>query len=294
MNSFKEKLFKIIFCVFAYFSLIFLLGIIITLFSGSFQSITTINQFHFLFSTDWAPYYDPPEFGILSLVVSSLVVGITACLICMPIAVGTGLFLFELATPKMRAVLKPLIEILAGIPSIIFGFFAMVVLAPWLQKTFDLPSGLCAFTASLTLAFMAIPQVVSITEDALSFVPKSFKEASYALGANRWQTLIKVITPAAGSGISTAIILGASRIIGETMIVLMVAGGATAIPRSLFMPVRPMTSTIAAEMGEAAVGGLHFSALFEIGLLLFIFTFFLNFLADRISKKYRLKLGHGR
>jgi len=221
-------------------------------------------------------------------------VGAMACLIAVPIAVCTALFLFELASPRARAFLKPFIEILAGLPSIIFGFFAMVVIAPWLQRTFDLPSGLGAFTAAFTLAFLAIPQIVSITEDALSFVPKSFKEASFALGANRWQTLSKVIIPAAGSGISTAIILGASRVIGETMVVVMVAGGATALPESIFSPVRPMTATIASEMGEAAHGSLHFSALFEIGLMLFVITLILNLLATRISKKFRLKLGHGR
>lgn len=167
----------------------------------------------------------------------------------------------------------------------------MVVLAPFLQNLLHLPIGLCAFTASLTLGIMATPTVCSIAEDALSYVPKSFREASFALGANRWQTLVKVVIPAAGSGISTAIILGMSRAIGETMTVLMVAGGAAVIPKTLFEPVRPMTAAIAAEMGEAPMGSDHFHALFAIALILFLITFVFNVIAEAISRKYRLKLG---
>jgi phosphate transport system permease protein len=184
-----------------------------------------------------------------------------------------------------------LIEILASIPSIVYGFFGMAVLAPFLQNFLNIPIGLCLFTASLTLGIMATPTVCSIAEDALSYVPRSFREASFAVGATRWQTLIKVVIPAAGSGISTAIILGMSRAIGETMTVLMVAGGAAIIPQSLFDPVRPMTSAIAAEMGEAPMGSDHFHSLFAIALILFLVTFIFNIIAEMISRKYRLKLG---
>jgi phosphate transport system permease protein len=190
--------------------------------------------------------------------------------------------------------LKPIIELLAGIPSIIYGFFGMVILAPFLQRLLNIPIGLCLFTASFILGIMAVPTVSSLAEDALDYVPKSFREASFALGANRWQTLVKVIIPAAGSGISTAIILGLSRIVGETMTVLMVAGGAAIIPKSLFGPVRPMTATIAAEMGEAVVGSAHYHALFGIGLILFLITLIFNMIAEMIGHRYRLKLGLGR
>jgi len=211
---------------------------------------------------------------------------------------GITVILFKEGLPIFKYVklfvLKPIIELLAGIPSIVYGFFGMVILAPFLQRLLNIPSGLCLFTASFILGIMAVPTVSSLAEDALDYVPKSFREASFALGANRWQTLVKVIIPAAGSGISTAIILGLSRIVGETMTVLMVAGGAAVIPKSLFGPVRPMTATIAAEMGEAVVGSAHYHALFGIGLILFLITLIFNMIAEMIGRRYRLKLGLGR
>jgi phosphate transport system permease protein len=215
-------------------------------------------------------------------------------IICVPIGVGSALFIHELASERQRSFLKPIIEILAGIPSIVYGFFGMVIVAPFLQNLLDIPTGLCAFSASLVLGIMATPTVASLAEDSLSFVPRSFREASLALGANRWQTLTKVVMPAAGSGISTAIILGMGRAVGETMTVLMVAGGAAVIPHSIFDPVRPMTSTIAAEMGEAVMGSLHYHALFAIGLILFLITLGINIVAEIVSRRFRLKLGLGR
>ncbi len=167
----------------------------------------------------------------------------------------------------------------------------MVVLAPFLQKVLNIPIGLCAFSASLVLGIMATPSVCSIAEDALSYVPHSFREASFAVGANRWQTLTRIVIPAAGSGISTAVILGMSRAIGETMTVLMVAGGAAVIPRSFFDPVRPMTAAIAAEMGEAAMASDHYHALFAIALILFLITFVFNIIAELVSRRFRIKLG---
>jgi phosphate transport system permease protein len=183
---------------------------------------------------------------------------------------------------------------LAGIPSIVYGFFGMVVVAPFLQRVLNLPVGQTAFTGSLILGIMATPTVASISEDALSFVPKSFREASYAVGANRWQTLTRVVIPASASGISTSIILGMSRAVGETMTVLMVCGGAAVIPKTLFEPVRPMTATIAAEMGEAVFGSTHYHSLFAIGLILFFITLVFNVIAELISRRFRLKLGLGR
>ena len=290
----REGLYKWIFATLAFSSLIFLVGIILTLLKESIPVFTQTSPVHLLFGQFWYPTADPPEFGMWPLIAGSAAVTLGAMLVCVPIGVGTALFIHELASQRQRAFLKPVIEILAGVPSIVYGFFGMVIMAPFLQHLLDIPIGLCAFTASLILGIMATPTVASLSEDALSYVPRSFREASLALGANRWQTLTKVVMPAAGSGISTAIILGMGRAVGETMTVLMVAGGAAVIPKSVFDPVRPMTSTIAAEMGEAVMGSLHFSALFAIGLILFLITLGINIVAEIISRRYRLKLGLGR
>ncbi len=294
MYNGKEKFIKLIFTVLAFSSLLFLLGIIVVLFKESFPILKNIKIFDFIFGIHWYPTHEPPEYGILPLITASFWVTLGAMIVCIPLGIGSALYINELASPRQKQILKPTIEILAGIPSIVFGFFGMLIVAPFLQNLFNIPTGLCAFTASLVLGIMAIPTVTSLAEDALSFVPKSFKEASYALGANRWQTLVKVIIPASMSGISTSIILGMSRIVGETMTVLMVSGGSAIIPKSIFDPVRPMTSTIAAEMGESAVGSEHYHALFAIGLILFLITLIFNVIAEHISKKHRVKLGLNR
>lgn len=287
----KEGLYRWLFAILAFASLVFLVGIVVVLFREGLPIFKKVGVLEFLLGEFWYPTYDPPEFGILPLLLASLWISTGALLVCIPLGVGSALYLHEIASHRQRAILKPVVEILASIPSVVYGFFGMVILAPFLQKLFHLPIGLCAFTASLTLGIMATPTVCSIAEDALSCVPTSFREASFAVGANRWQTLVKVVIPAAGSGISTAVILGISRAIGETMTVLMVAGGAAVIPRSFFDPVRPMTSAIAAEMGEAPVGSDHFHALFAIALILFLVTFVFNIIAEIICRRYRIKLG---
>ncbi len=280
MLRLKEKIFQLVFGFLAFSSLIFLVGIIIVLLKESLPAFKEVRLFEFIFGRHWYPTYSPPQFGILPLIVGSFIVTLGALFVCVPLGIGSALYINELAGHRQKALLKPLIEILASIPSIVYGFFGMVILAPFLQHLLNIPIGLCAFTASIILGIMAIPTVCSIAEDALSYVPRSFREASFALGANRWQTLVKVVIPAAGSGISTAIILGISRAIGETMTVLMVAGGAAIIPRSLFDPVRPMTAAIAAEMGEAPMGSLHYHDLFTIALILFIITLLFNIVAE--------------
>jgi phosphate transport system permease protein len=289
----KELIYKWIFATLGFSSLVFLVGITIVLFKEGLPVFKTVRPLDFIFGRFWYPTHEQAEFGAFPLIAASFWVTAGALFICVPLGVGSALYIHELAGHRQRAFLKPLIEILAAIPSIVYGFFGMAVVAPYLQNLLHIPTGLCAFTGSLILGIMALPTVCSIAEDALSFVPRSFREASYALGANRWQTLIKVVIPAAGSGISTAIILGISRAIGETMTVLMVTGGAAVIPKSIFDPVRPMTSTIAAEMGEAVVGSAHYHALFAIGLILFLITFVFNIMAEIISRRYRLKLGIG-
>jgi len=290
----KEKIIRWIFTILAFSSLLFLVGITLTLFSSGLPIFREVGLLDFIFGKDWYPTYDPPDFGILPLILGSFMVTIGAVFVCVPLGVGSALFVNELATHRQKAILKPIIEILAGVPSIVYGFFGMVIVAPYLQRILNIPIGQTAFTGSLMLGIMATPTVCSISEDALSFVPNSFREASLALGGNRWQTLTKVIIPAAGSGISTGIILGMSRAVGETMTVLMVTGGAAIIPTSFFKPVRPMTSTIAAEMGEAVVGSNHYHSLFAIGLILFLITLLFNIIAEIISRRYRLKLGLGR
>ncbi|MCD6352985.1 MAG: phosphate ABC transporter permease subunit PstC [Proteobacteria bacterium] len=287
----KENIYKWVFAVSAFASLLFLVGITITLFIEGLPIFKEVGFFDLLFGKLWYPTYDPADFGIFPLIMGTVWVTVGALVVCVILGVGSALYINELAGKKQRAILKPMIEILAAIPSIVYGFFGMVIVAPFIQNLLGLPTGLCAFTGSLILGIMALPTVCSIAEDALSFVPKSFREASLALGANRWQTMVRVVIPAAGSGISTAIILGMSRAVGETMTVLMVTGGAAVIPHSFFDPVRPMTSTIAAEMGEAVMGGAHYHALFAIGLILFLITFIFNVIAETISRKYRLKLG---
>jgi len=294
IGKIKESVYKWFFTVLAFASLLFLVGITIILFKEGLPVFKELSVFDFILGREWYPTYDPPDFGILPLITASLWVTVGALFVCVPLGVGSALFLHELAGPRQRAVLKPVIEILAGVPSIVYGFFGMIIVAPFLQKVLGLPVGQTAFTGSLILGVMATPTVCSLAEDALSFVPKSFREASYAVGADRWQTLTRVVIPAAGSGISTAIILGMSRAVGETMTVLMVTGGAAVIPRSLFQPVRPMTATIAAEMGEAVMGSTHYHALFAIGLVLFLITLFFNIIAELISRRFRLKLGAGR
>ncbi len=273
----------------AFISVFVLFLILIFLLKEGVSIFGFVSPFDFLTKTEWHPTNEPPVFGILSLIVGSVSVTLLSSSFSIPLSIAVAIFLSEIAPPFVREIVKPFIEIIASIPSVVLGFFGLVVIAPFLQKTFDLDSGWNMLNASIMLAFMAIPTIASISEDAISSVPKSLKEASYALGANKWQTIFFVTLPASLSGISTAVILGVSRVMGETMVVLMVAGGATKLPTSIFDPVRPMTSSIAAEMAEAAVGGLHYHALFAIGIVLFVITFLFNMLADYLSDKYKFK-----
>ena len=224
----------------------------------------------FLFTTDWYPTDEPPVFGLGAMIVGSFAAAVLTAVIAVPLGVLTAAAL-HCAVPAWAArILKPVIELMAALPSVVIGFIGMVIVAPWLQETFNLPTGLNLFNAGLMLAFMCIPTIASISEDALRNVPGALREASLALGATRWETLCRVELRWAMGGIGTSVMLGLSRAIGETMVVLMVAGGAGIIPESIFDPVRPMTAGIAAEMAEAAVGGEHYHALYAAGLLLFL------------------------
>jgi len=283
----KEIIIRYIFFLIAMASLMALALIVIFLFREALPIFRAVSFLNFIFGTEWYPTYNPPEFGIWPLIVGSLIVTFFSSLIAVPLGVLSAIYISELARPWVKEIFKPLIELLAGLPSVVLGFFGMVVLGPWLQETFDLPTGLNILNASIMLAIMAVPTISSISEDALYSVPREFKEASYALGATRFETIIRVIVPSALSGISTAIILGMARAIGETMVVLMVAGGAAALPENIFDAVRPMSASIAAEMGEAPFRSLHYHALFAIGVVLFFITLAFNLVADQISHRFR-------
>jgi len=272
-------------------SLLVLLTIMIFLITEGLPLFREISISDFILGKEWYPASLKPRYGIMPLIVSSVYITIIASIIAVPLSLSVAIYISELAGTTVKEIVKPAIEIIASIPSVVIGFFGMVVVAPFMMEHFNIDSGLNLFNASLMLAFMAVPTIASISEDAISSVPVSLKEASYALGANRWQTMVHVTIPASLSGIWTAIILGISRVIGETMIVLMVAGGAAVLPESIFSPVRPLTSNIAAEMAEASVGGTHYRALFAIGIILFIITFIFNIIADYLSDKYKFKAG---
>lgn len=208
-----------------------------------------------------------------------------------PMGIALAIYLAEVASPRLRSVLKPTVEILAGIPSVVYGFFGMAILGPMLQRLFGIPTGLCALNASLLLGIMALPTIVSLSEDALSAVPRSLKEASLALGATHWQTVRHVCLPVAFGGITSAVILGVGRAIGETMTVLMVAGNAPVLTVSFFEPVRTLTATIALEMAEAVKGSPHYHALFAIGGVLFLISMAFNVLADLLQERWRRQMG---
>jgi phosphate transport system permease protein len=283
----KEIFIKYIFFVFALVAVIVLAMIVFSLFREGLPIFRQVSVKDFLFGMEWYPTYDPPYFGIFPLIVGSFIVTIMATMIAVPLGVLAAIYISEIAPRAIKEVLKSVIELLAGLPSVVLGFFGMVVIAPILQNVFDLPTGLNIVNASMILALMAIPTISSISEDALYAVPQEFKEASYALGATKFETIAKVILPAALSGVTTAVMLGMARAIGETMVVLMVAGGAAAIPESIFDSVRPMPASIAAEMGETPYRSLHYHALFATGMVLFFLTLTFNLIADHVSNKFK-------
>lgn len=241
----------------------------------------------FFFGKEWMPTATPTaQFGILPLILGTLLVSITAILIALPLGLGVAIYLSELASKRVRKILKPVIELLAGIPSVVYGFFGLVVLVPLVQDWFNLPVGETAFTGSLLLAIMALPTIITVAEDSMRNTPRAMREASLALGATQWQTIYKVIIPYAKSGISAAVVLGIGRAIGEIMAVLMVTGNAAVMPTTLFEPIRSIPATIAAELGEAPSGGAHYEALFLLGCILFFLTLIISISAEVISKRH--------
>ncbi len=233
-----------------------------------------------LFGARWYPTFD--LFGTLPLILGSALVTVTAIAIALPLGVMTAVFVREVAPSWTREILKPVIEVLAGIPSVVLGFLGMTLIAPFIRESLGTPTGLTSFTGALILAYMALPTIISVADDALDAVPKSYRDAGLAMGATQWQTIWRVVVPAARSGIITAVMLGLGRAIGETMAVMMVTGNAARLPLtldSLFRPARTMTATIAAEMGEVAQASVHYHVLFGIGVILFLLTFMINLTA---------------
>ena len=261
-------------------SIIFVLLIFTFLLKEGLMLFRTIGVFDFLLGRYWYPISEPPRFGILPLILGSLWVTLGATVISVPMGVACAIFIGEIAPGRLREILKAGVELLAAIPSIVLGFIGLVTLVPLVKKLFGLPTGLAAISGSIMLAFMAMPTIVSIMEDALNAVPRSYREGSIAMGATKWQTILRIVLPSASSGIIAAVMLGIGRVIGETMVVMMITGNAAVIPKSLFQPVRTMTATIAAEMGETVQGSEHYFALFAIGIVLFVITFVVNLLAD--------------
>ena len=236
-----------------------------------------------LLSIRWYPIEN--YFGLLPLLLGTILVTLGAALVAIPFGVGTAIYISEIAPAWLKEILKPFVEILAGLPSVMLGFLGILVVSPFLRRFLDLPTGLTAFTGALLLAGIALPTIVSVAEDALNTVPRAYREAALAVGATRWQTIWGVTLPAARSGVLTAVILGVGRAIGETMTVMMVTGNAPVMPIkwfSLFAPVRTMTATVASEMGEVATGSTHYHVLFLIGIILFLISLAVNITASAI------------
>jgi len=315
----KEKFVEIAVSSVGLLSVLVLLFIAFFLFKEAFYIFYKAGVSKVIFGTAWYPTYDPPSFGMWPLIMGTLAVTILTAVMAIPLGLGTAVYIAEVANHRVKEFLKPMIEMLASFPSVVLGFFGMVIIAPILSNRLSpilseklpellqsthipfisttlaafcydklfIASGLNITTAALMLTVRAIPVIASIAEDALTAVPRTYREASYSLGADKWETIWKVVIPSSVSGLSVAVILGVGTIIGETMIVLMVAGGAAVVPHWIFDAARPMPAAIAAEMAEAPFRSLHYHALFGVGAMLFFITFILSFISNFVSKKYR-------
>jgi phosphate transport system permease protein len=270
-------------------TIVVLLGIIVLLLKEGVPAFWYTSPWKFLFGMKWYPVSEPPTFGIMPFFVATLWVTLIATAISVPIGVACAAYLAEVAPAKVREMVKPVIEILAGIPSVVMGFIGLMLLSPLVRSALNLNTGLSGLTAGIMLSLMSLPIIISVSEDALQAVPGDFKEASYALGATKWETIRHVCIPGALSGITASVMLGVGRAIGETMTVLMVAGGALAVPLSPTDPMMPMTAAIASGIGNAVRGGLQYQALFAIGLILFIVTLAVNLIANRVLERQKRK-----
>lgn len=285
---FTDNVFYWVFRTAAILSILILLGIFLMLIINGAGTFREVGFGEFLFGKIWNPSaYGNEQYGILSMIAGTLLVTLIAMLIATPLGIGTAAFLSEFAPKKLAAVLKPIIEMLAAVPSVTVGFIGIVFVGPLIASVFNLNNGLNALNGAILLAVMSLPTVITVSEDAIRAVPESYKEASYALGANRWETLVKVTLPAATSGIIAALMLGVGRAVGETMTVLMATGNATAMPYSIFDSVRTMTATIAIELGEVPFQTIHYHSLFAVGAVLFLITLSVNLVAEWVAAGYR-------
>lgn len=282
-----ESALEALFVASAFLSVVVLGGIFILLIVNSLPAFKEIPLLDFL-KPIWNPDgYSESTYGIVAMLAGTGMVTIGALIFAVPIGIFTAAYMAEIAAPRQREIIKPIIEILAGIPSVVVGFLGIVVLAPIIARIFHLSNGLNAINGSILLGIMALPTIISISEDAILMVPNYYKEGSYALGANKWQTLFFVTLPAASSGILASVMLGMGRAVGETMTVLMATGNAAAMPTSFFDSVRTMTATIAIELGEVPYDTTHYYALFAVGFYVFIITFIINLLADHFTHKVK-------
>ncbi|OGO75801.1 MAG: phosphate ABC transporter permease subunit PstC [Chloroflexi bacterium RIFOXYC12_FULL_59_14] len=285
--NWRETIITRLIRVSGYSAIVFVAAIFYFLLREGLPALAEV-KFSDLFAVRWYPIEN--YFGILPLLTGSLIITVGALLIAFPFGIATAVFISEIAPRWAREILKPLVELLAGLPSVVLGFLGILVLAPFLRRFLDLPTGLTALAGSILLGGIAVPTIVSIAEDALDSVPRSYREGAWALGATRWQTIWRVTLPAARSGVLTAVMLGIGRAIGETMTVMMVTGNAPVLAiklGSLFSPVRTMTATIAAEMGEVAGGSTHYHVLFFIGLVLFLISLAVNVAASSVVFRAR-------
>ena len=286
----REKTIELLLFSASLTALFILAGIFIFLFTSGINAFSEISLWQFLLGTEWNPTsYSSPKWGMLSLFAGTLILAVGSLIFSVPLGIVSAIYLAEIAPNKIKEIIKPTIEMLAGIPSVILGLIGLLFFAPLIAKIFHLNIGLNALTASIIVGVMALPTIVSLSEDVITSLPKDFREASFSLGATKWQTIKMVLLPASLSGIMAAVMLGLGRIIGETMVVLMIAGNSIAFPLSFFDPIRPITANIAIEINEVVKGSLHYHALLAMGFVLFAMTFVINFISDIIIEKQATK-----
>lgn len=282
----SEKIIEFIIKVGGLSSIVLIAAIFIFVVKEAFPFLVSRFDFsEFFFSTSWNPAsVSKVTYGILALIVGTLTVTLLSMLIAVPLGLACAFYISEFCSPRLREIYKILIEFLAAIPSVVWGFVAIMMINPLIIKTFDVPIGLNVLNASIILALMSLPLIVSVGEDALRAVPETYREAAEGMGATKWEVATRVLLPAAKNGLMAAALLGVGRALGETMAVLMATGHSIQIPHSLFDPARTLTATIAAELGESPKGGEHYQALFAIGLVLFSISMIVNVLADYLIR----------
>jgi len=286
LRKLTDKSAGVLFWVNSLLSAVILLGILAFLLYYGVRTFRETPVVGFLFGTKWNPdAYGEPSYGIIPLLVGSFLTTLIALLIAVPAGIAGAIVISERLKGWVRVTVKTMVELFAGFPSVVLGFFGLVVLAPLIARVFHVPSGLNLLNAGVLLGLMSLPTIISVTDDALRVVPHSYREAAYALGATPWTTAFRIVLPAARSGILAAVMLGFGRAVGETMVVLMVAGNAAIIPHSLFDPIRTITSTIAIELGESAFGSTHFYALFALGFVLFLIALGTNLVAESLIRR---------